>query len=1220
MTQCKSERSRRFTQIFCQRLCYYTTKWLLAPRGGAVPAFNFWCHCQTVRLTHLRLAGFKSFVEPTSVSVPSNLVGVVGPNGCGKSNIIDAVRWVLGESKASELRGESMQDVIFNGSTNRKPASRASVELVFDNSEGRAGGSWNQFAEISVKRVLTRDGSSTYYINQQAVRRRDVQDIFMGTGLGPRAYAIIGQGMIARIIEARPEELRVFLEEAAGVSKYKERRRETGNRLQDTRDNLTRIEDILRELTSQIERLESQAEVARKYKDFESEKTSKQHLLWAIRLKDGLEQKDRFSAKRREAEAELERLQSDSISTQTELLAIREKQIQNQQALESSQSAWIEANRNVSRLEADIRVMAESKSRLINRLKELELEEKVWADRLIMAKERSDAGQEEVLIAKESTEEFLIAFEEAQLALEPVQQMLFIAKEEVDKRRTRVLDIQREISQATAQRDSASRTKDNLKLKIDRIVAEQSQLVTPSDDELRNAQSNSKVFTEDLISAKLQLEKKEDETKGLEAQLTQVQSEYQIERDRQANTKARLEALAGLEAQLTQEGELQPWLQSQNLADLPKLIGKIQVEAGWERALESALRESLDSVITTDLSDFANKGALNPPQRVAILETRITTNVPEATPTTLASVVSCSDRQTLQAIYVLLNGFEIASSLQEALQKRHSLGSGRKIVVKEGHVIGHNSVNIYAAENEQAGRLERQQQIAALNTELRALEMLCSESEAKRDQLQGRCKAAKNELNIMRQRVEQLTRQIHDCQLKVLRLEEAQSRADARANQLSLDKAVLESELEEQHALLYEAEDLLMELEDRLGLASESLEDQKNKVTQLERELHARQEAVQTALRQRQDAEFNLRTLESTLREAQRDINFAQAESAKVKERQQITQAELNSLSASDTEEALQNALEERVITEEQVAVARDQLEQIMSKVSELEKLEKNNEKLTDPLRQAIQDFALKAQAAELTVEQYQTNLDEAQADKESLMRLIIESENLPSASGLQADVTRLVNSMQALGAVNLAALDELAAAQERKTYLDRQAADLIEAMNTLEDAIRKIDMETRELLSETFDAVNAQFSRLFPLLFGGGDARLVMTGDEILDAGVQVFAQPPGKKNGTIHLLSGGEKALTATALVFAIFELNPAPFCLLDEVDAPLDDANTERFSKLVKQMSERTQFLFISHNKIAMEMAQQLIGVTMQEKGVSRIVAVDLASAEKLATETV
>lgn len=1220
MIQCKSALSRRFTQIFFQRLCYYTSKWLLAPRDGAVPAFNFWCHCQTVRLTHLRLAGFKSFVEPISVSVPSNLVGVVGPNGCGKSNIIDAVRWVLGESKASELRGESMQDVIFNGSTNRKPASRASVELVFDNSEGRAGGSWNQFSEISVKRVLTRDGSSTYYINQQAVRRRDVQDIFLGTGLGPRAYAIIGQGMIARIIEARPEELRVFLEEAAGVSKYKERRRETGNRLQDTRDNLTRIEDILRELTGQIERLESQAEVARKYKDFESEKTSKQHLLWALRLKDGQEQRDKFSAKRSEAQTELERLQSHSVTTQTELLAIRETQIQSQQKLETSQAAWIEANRAVSRLEADIRVMAESKSRLANRIKELEFETKAWSDRLTSAQERADAGLEEVLIAKEGVEELLIAFEEAQLALEPVQEALALAKEEIDKRRTRVLDVQREISQANAQQDSASRSKDNLQLKIERIVSEQSQIATPSDSELQGAKANHIVLSEDLLAAKDTLEKKEQEVKTLETQLSQVQSEFQIERDKQANTKARLDALVGLETQLTQEGELMPWLQSQNMADLPKLMAKIRVEAGWERALESALRESLDSMLVPDLSKLSQLSSLTPPQRLSILETKPASSVPEATPSTLASVVSCSDKETLQAIYILLDGYQIADSLTVALEKRGSLKTNQRIVVKEGHVISRNSLSIYAAESEQAGRLERQQQIAALNTELRALEMLCNESQGKRDSLQAKFQDAKQVLHSTRQQVETLTRQVHDCQLKVLKLEEAQSRADARTNQLSLDKAVLESELEEQQALLYEAEDLLVDLEDRLGLASESLEDQKGKVEQQERELQSKQESVQSALRKRQDAEFNLRTLESSVREAQREIDFAQTESAKVSERLQVALTELNGLSASEAEEALQNALEDRVITEEQVGVAREQLEQIMSKVSELEQLEKNNEKLTDPLRQNIQDLALKIQAAEMTVEQYQANLDEAQADKESLMRLIIESESLPSASTLQGEVTRLVNSMQSLGAVNLAALDELAAAQERKTYLDKQAADLIEAMETLEDAIRKIDMETRELLSETFDAVNKQFSRLFPLLFGGGDARLVMTGEEILDAGVQVFAQPPGKKNGTIHLLSGGEKALTATALVFAIFELNPAPFCLLDEVDAPLDDANTERFSKLVKQMSERTQFLFISHNKIAMEMAQQLIGVTMQEKGVSRIVAVDLASAEKLATETV
>lgn len=1173
-----------------------------------------------MRLTHLRLAGFKSFVEPTSVAVPSNLVGVVGPNGCGKSNIIDAVRWVLGESKASELRGESMQDVIFNGSTHRKPASRASVELVFDNAEGRAGGSWNQFAEISVKRILTRDGSSTYYINQQAVRRRDVQDIFLGTGLGPRAYAIIGQGMIARIIEARPEELRVFLEEAAGVSKYKERRRETGNRLADTRDNLTRVEDILRELTGQIERLEKQAEIARQFKNFEAEKNTKQQLLWAIRLKDALDQKNTCSAKQEQAKADLEKLQSNSISTQTELLAIRQTQIESQQKLESSQSMWIEANKTVSRLEADLRVMAESRIRLTSRIKELEQESQTWSDRIQEATEKLELAQEEVAIKREALEELLIAQEEAQLSLDPVQEQLSEARIEVDQRRSRVLDVQRQISLVSAQQESATRAEDNIRLKLEKIKSEEKQIELPSEQELQLARSEQQHFEELLAGIQETVHKEESDLAELEARFRQSQEAFQSERDKHANTKAKLEALANLESQLSEQAEIHPWLQQHGLDTVPRLMESLRVESGWERALESALREALDGLVVGNLDTVTALADKVPPQRLAFVQTGGLGKAPEAVPSTLASVVSCSDSQLLQSVYWLLDGCYIADTLAQAMQKRPNLVSGQKIYLKDGHCIGRASLQLYAAESEQAGRLERKQQIDTLSTELRALDMLRNESEAKKEQLQNRLAQVKAQLSATRQKMAQSTKQAHDNQLKVLRLEEAQNRAESRIQQLSLDKAVLESEIEEQRAILLETEDKLAELDEKLAMTSDSLEAQRMKVEQLERELGLKQQAVQSATRRRQDEEFMLRTQESGLRESEREIQFAKEQVLRITERRSLAEQELSNLSKSDADMQLQNALEDRVIAEEQVAVARDALEQVMGRVSDLERLEKENDKQTEPLRNALQDFSLKIQAAEMTIEQYETQLDEVAADKEALFRQIIEDENLPKASSLQGDVTRLVNSMQALGAVNLAALDELTAAQERKGFLDQQAADLIEAMETLEDAIRKIDKETRDLLSETFDAVNAQFSRLFPLLFGGGEARLVMTGEEILDAGVQVFAQPPGKKNGTIALLSGGEKALTATALVFAIFELNPAPFCLLDEVDAPLDDANTERFSKLVAQMSERTQFLFISHNKIAMEMAQQLIGVTMQEKGVSRIVAVDLASAEKLATETV
>jgi chromosome segregation protein len=1173
-----------------------------------------------VRLTHIRLAGFKSFVEPTSFAVPSNLVGVVGPNGCGKSNIIDAVRWVLGESKASELRGESMQDVIFNGSTNRKAASRASVELVFDNAEGRAGGSWNQYSEISVKRVLTRDGASTYYINQQAVRRRDVQDIFLGTGLGPRAYAIIGQGMIARIIEARPEELRIFLEEAAGVSKYKERRRETGNRLADTRDNLTRIEDILRELTGQIERLEQQATVARQFKELEESKNTKQRLLWCIRYSEALEQKNTGQARLERAKADLEAIQTKSISTQTELFAVREKQVDAQQQLENDQTQWIEANRQVSRLEADLRVMAESRARLGARVAELELEIQNWTAREEDAKARLEeiSGSSEEQQAE--LEERIIALEEAELAVEPVEQALQLARSAVDQKRAGVMQIQQALSQVSSQQESASRAETSIQVKLDRLESEKHQIAAPSVHELDEIQSKVQSLENELSQSTSQLGDLENKLASSSSDLDHVQVAFNAERDKHANAQAQLQALENLNEQLAESAELKPWVESSGLNETPRLLGKLQVERGWERALESALRESLDSFQVRTLDMVEGFAKQPPPARVAFIESAAGGVSLPVGPDDLASLVRSPDPAIQQSLTQLLAGYLMASDLQTALAKRKSLKPGQRIFTQQGHCVTASGVSFYAADNAQSGRLERLQQIDALRTEVRALDMLKNESMAKRDQLQLRTGELKSNVSQARNQVESLTRRLHEAQVQLIRLQEQQSRADSRREQIGLDLALLQSEMEEQRAILLESEDKYAELDEQLAVASDALESQKDRVTEAEQALRDKQAQVQNALRKKQDAEFNIRNQESRQRECEREIAFANTQIQQILQRKQLAMAELEGLSEIEGQESLQAALEERVIAEEKVAVSRDALEQIMSKVSELERLEKESDKLADPLRDAVQDWALKIQAAELTIEQYKNLLDEVHADVNEISAQLVAMESPPKASVLQAEVTRLTNGMQELGAVNLAALDELAAATERKSFLDQQAGDLIEAMETLEDAIRKIDKETRDLLSETFGVVNGHFSRLFPKLFGGGEARLVMTGDEILDAGVQVFAQPPGKKNGTIHLLSGGEKALTATALVFAIFELNPAPFCLLDEVDAPLDDANTERFTRLVKQMSEQTQFLFISHNKIAMEMAQQLIGVTMQEKGVSRIVAVDLAAAEKMATETV
>ena len=1172
-----------------------------------------------VRLTHLRLAGFKSFVEPTSLAVPSKLVGVVGPNGCGKSNIIDAVRWVLGESKASELRGESMQDVIFNGSTHRKPASRASVELVFDNDQGRAGGAWNQYSEISVKRVLTRDGASTYYINQQAVRRRDVQDIFMGTGLGPRAYAIIGQGMIARLIEARPEELRVFLEEAAGVSKYKERRRETGNRLQDTRDNLLRVEDILRELGGQIERLEQQAQVARQYKALESEKSTKQKWLWCLRLREAEAQKNAGQAELARVRADLEQIQSRSVRAQTELFSLRQNLHGTQQTLECEQAKLIESNQTVSSLEADLRILKESRGRLQVRIEELTQELGVWLGRQSLAQQNATETQASLLECKDQAHECDIVLEEARLELEPVENALEQTRLKVELQQASVASLERESSAVASSQEAVRRNLIATQTKLTRLDFEKSQIAAPDSQELHALEQALKLKQHERDAAREVFEQLEEQFAQTTLALETQQLVFQTERDSHANTAARLSALTQLNEQLGKSEAIKPWTVRNGLQDHERVLSALEVQAGWEKAIESALRESVDAFRLQSLDALSDLPDPNPPERVAFFETQAASVSFSSGPEDLISMVSCADASLKHALMPLLFGAFVAQDLPNALRRRHTLAPGQRFYTPQGHSVSLQGVSLYAANDQQAGRLERKQQIEALGKEVRVQEMLKNESMQKRDALQAQCQQLKAELARSRQSFEDLTKSSHDHQLMALRLQEAQTRARARHEQIDLDLAVLRSEQEEHHAVALELDEQQAVLEERLILVRQDLASFRQHMAVHEQTLKNKQANVQSALNKKQDVAFLLQSQEARVLAFEKEAQFAQAQCKQVNDRKQLAQVELDGLSEVQVQQSLQIALNDRVKAQDDVSVARAQLEQLSVEVASLERQEKEADKLAQPLRDSLQALALKIQAAELAMDQFSSNLQEVQADLAAVGQELAALENVPKMPVLQTELTRLGQAMHSLGAVNLAALDELAAASDRKQFLDLQAADLREAMQTLENAIATIDRETRDLLLETFQMVNGHFSRLFPLLFGGGEARLVMTGDEILDAGMQVFAQPPGKKNGTIHLLSGGEKALTATALVFAIFELNPAPFCLLDEVDAPLDDANTERFSRLVKQMSEQTQFLFISHNKIAMEMAEQLIGVTMQEKGVSRIVAVDLSSAEKMAMET-
>ncbi|MGV8804251.1 MAG: chromosome segregation protein SMC [Polaromonas sp.] len=1171
-----------------------------------------------MRLNSIKLAGFKSFAEPTHFSLPGQLVGVVGPNGCGKSNIMDAVRWVLGESKASELRGESMQDVIFSGTTTRKAASRASVELVFDNADHRAGGQWGQYLEIAVKRVLSRDGNSSYYLNNQPVRRRDVQDVFLGTGLGPRAYAIIGQGTISRIIESRPEELRLFLEEAAGVSKYKERRRETANRLSDTRENLTRVEDILRELNANLERLEKQAEVALRYNALQAAGTLKQHQLWFFKRAESEADQARVKLEAEKSVNDLESRVADLRHIEADLETIRQSHYAAGEQVNQAQGRLYQASAEVGRLEAEIRFVVEGRQRVEQRLIQLSEQSAQWGARSEDAAAESETLAEQSFDAEEKAELLAAQAEEQQGQLPALQDALRQAQTTANEQRVGVVQVQQQIQVLAAEQRHIDEQLRTLGLRHERLSADRKALDAPDEARLTSLRAQLEEAQQEHAEALARLQELSDSAPRLEDTRRSLQQAANAEAARRADLSARLEALKALQEKVRTDGKLVPWLARHGLEKLQGLWSRLHIEPGWENALEAALRERLGALEVSRLERVAGfagaDGQAAPPAKLAFYAPPAAPEHTSANPSLplkpLAAWLRLNDAGLSALLDDWLHGCHTAPTLDDALALRDRLAPGQVIYVMGGHAVTRHGVSFYAPDSEQAGLLARAQEIDNLGKDLKAQILISEQAGVALARAEAACADAAQRLATARRDAEQSQNRSHAQQVEVLRLTQLAEQTRARSTQLLDELTELEAQLDDLQERKVTAEARFEELDLQLADSQERHAQLDDRVAQAERRMGESREQQRTLERQLQEAQFARRTLAARRDELARSLAMAASQAKSVADEQQRARDELSRLSDAAAQGGLQDALDAKLAREADLAAQRSQYDDLTARLRASDERRLQLERELEPLRQRITELQLKEQAARLGFEQYAQLLSEAGADLAALALSI--QEGSVRMTGLQGEIDRIHRDIQALGAVNLAALDELSTARERKEFLDAQSADLNEAMQTLEDAIRKIDMETRDLLSSTFEAVNGHFGRMFPELFGGGNARLVMTGEEILDAGVQVMAQPPGKKNQTIHLLSGGEKALTAIALVFAIFQLNPAPFCLLDEVDAPLDDANTERYAKLVSSMSRDTQFLFISHNKIAMEMAEQLIGVTMQEQGVSRIVAVDMQAA--------
>ena len=1162
-----------------------------------------------MRLSHLKLAGFKSFVDPTTIHLHGQRVGVVGPNGCGKSNVMESVRWVLGESSAKEMRADAMDAVIFNGSSNRKPISRASVELIFDNHLASAAGEWSQYAEISVKRVIEREKGSTYYINNTAVRRRDVADLFLGTGLGGRAYAIIGQNTISRIVEAKPEELRVFLEEAAGISKYKERRRETELRLRDTRENLVRVEDICRELQKQITKLESQAVITQQYHALQASYKLADGQLWLLKKRDASRDWERTKAQVEKLVNALEAQMAALRKSEAELEQSRQAHYAASDGINTAQAAYYEANAEVSNLENQVKQNTEARERMVQQL--AQLSQSLERNATVSATFKYSLTQLniELQVATEKEQVSLLALDVLKQTLPEKADALKTATELAQSSQNALAAANQRIQMETSNINFITQTINENKQRIQRLQDNLANLVLPDATQLNNCENALKQSQVGIVAIEQTVQKLRVEEAKLQADLNELR-QLQNQAQRALNqADAEVSSLQKIQQSLNTEGKLTDWLSNKGLKNNVRLWQKIKIDEAWSVALEAILGTKLNALISNKQASDKSDLDARPPAALVVgyrasSESIKTTQNLLLIP--LFSIIKDCDADLQPILEDWLAGAFLLDAGDDVQISITKLNMGETLVNAQGDIYSRYSVSYHGENSSLHGVIERQQQLEQLQKNLPNLQHKLKQLNEALSATEANLQGARQQQLLENNQLKTATSLHYQQQLELARMQQAQQvtlerqlSIKAEVDSSNIKLAQLTSEQANKQVAVQVVSAQLADLEVTKNI--DLLTKQQAEIT-----YSASRDTIQLAEKSYQEVFFEKKILINNINELNNKINVNSEEKTAFLKRQTEAEQTLKLTPMETLKTNLALAIDNKQLRETALAQARNHLAEKETQLQELERVRMQNEQQLHPMRDSLEQSRLKEQEARLHFEQCQAGLAENGMNEQELVTGL--SENA-KASDFVRKTTQLQLQVVDLGAVNLAAIQELATETERKTYLDSQMLDLTQATATLEDAIKKIDRETRDKLMQTFNTVNGHFNELFATLFGGGQAKLELLGDEILDTGLQVFAQPPGKKNTTIQLLSGGEKALTAIALVFALFRLNPAPFCLMDEVDAPLDDSNTERFCHMVKKMSEKTQFLFVSHNKITMEMAQQLIGVTMQESGVSRIVDVDI-----------
>jgi chromosome segregation protein len=1169
-----------------------------------------------MRLSKIKLSGFKSFVDPTTLSFPSNLMGIVGPNGCGKSNIIDAIRWVLGESSAKTLRGDSMADVIFNGSSGRKPVGQASIELVFDNSDGTITGTYAGYTEVAMRRVVTRDGTSQYFLNNARCRRKDITNLLLGTGVGSHGYSIIEQGMISRLVEAKPEELRSFLEEAAGISKYKERRRETEHRIRHTRDNMERLQDLRDELENQLSHLQRQAKAAERYKVLKAEERRTEAELLLLRLQTlGRElngQRRELAGKQLELDAAVTR--QGEIETKIEKLRL--ELADHGDEFNKIQGVYYKVGADIARLEQSM----QHRNADIQRQKaELEQTEEQ------LAKVTGHISDDEVELEK--LEQLLgqlnPELEEAQDRLASSERALREAEREAETSRDQAEQLAAAIAAAERTTEVEQARFDHQRERIERIDAERVEKAGELEDietEELDREIDRLTVTEEsqgreLQAAERRLELLTSEIRHLRQQDSALAGELDGLRERLQRDKGRLSSLEALqEAALGRvSAAASRWLEQENRAHSPRLAATLDVHEGWDRAVEAVLGSYLNAIEAPSLDALSAHLDQLSVSGLAVLESEQRDGAEQQSASGLDALAS--KVRAPVAARTLLSGVYAAPTIEAALRHRIQLRTGEAIVTPEGVLVMRHALRTHSSDDPQLGVLARGEEIEQL--------------QASTLQLAQASEAASHRLAEIRSRLDELEAQRVEAQAGVQSVQVAHAEAKAqlqarraRRDELRQRVSAIEAEIvaleDERHAITRALQETRARLEtaaaERTSGAEAQAQLQAERGGHLER-LRVAREQAEVEREHAKDIAIMLESRRSSRQSASAALERVQAQRRYLADRRAELIQRIEELERPLAQEraTLERQLDERLQVEESLGAARSTVEVCEQAVREAEGARTSAQQEVNEARDEVGSARMAEREIEVRAETVREQFAATGFDEETLAAELAEEADTAEWSERLESIGRKI---QRLGSINMAAIDEFEEKSDRKEYLDKQFDDLTESLATLEAAIRKIDGETRSRFRDTFNRANEGLGELFPRLFGGGQAYLELDSDDLLSAGVTVMARPPGKRISTIHLMSGGEKALTAVALVFAIFKLNPAPFCLLDEVDAPLDDANVGRFSDIVREMSDAVQFVLITHNKTTMEAMNQLAGVTMHEPGVSRLVAVDIDEAVQLA----